>query len=518
MPAGTIQPSKTIAMPGLIPRSTKSSMLGFVPGKQRRDLGYIKQTSQFRGFLWNGGKTDLLFTSLGALDADGIEVDTVAIPSTVKTGTLVEMVFSVTLDGPIDVLAVFDFNSTGEDPILTITATRAPVISGAIANIFFPHNWDQGFNEFLRWKTDVLIAHDRTEQRIKLRSRPRREWSLHYFESGAPRRLLENYLAGKTMRYYLVPVWYDARPIPTALPVGGDSIAIRTKEFEFHLDRPVAVFDGWDNYEIKTIKTMSDDLITFNEPCIKEWPTGSLVAPLRYCRIIDSKRVNRFTADAASYEVTAEALGETLPELRTTPELYETYPVCPFPAGWRDNANDLIGNKWVRLDNDTGVVQFDIQSDEPVFQRAAYFLVSGRAEILEFSKFLAEQSGRLAPFWLTSDAREFELAFPVLAGDTSFTIHNIDYARSLAGSRARSYVEFAKKDGALIRRKIVGVTTLAGDLEKLDVDLAFSEGFADDDLDQIAWNELVRFNADDIELNWFTDETVETTIPVVALP
>lgn len=390
--------------------------------------------------------------------------------------------------------------------------------SGSLANFFFPHDWSQGFSEFLRWKTDVIVSHDRTEQRIKLRSRPRREWSLRYFESGRGRRLLENQLAGRVVRSYLIPVWYDARPLPSPLAVGGNTVAIRTKEYDYHASRPVAIFDAWDNYEIKTISILSDEQLVFNEPFARAWSAGSQIAPLRYCRIIDSKRINRFTADAAAYEITALPLGETLPELRVSPELYETYPICPFPAGWRENADDLLSNKWVLLDNDTGVVEFDVQAEEPVFQRAAHFLVSGRENTLEFMKFLYEQSGRLAPFWLASDGREFALAYPVQAEDTSLTIHAIDYARSLYGSLARTYVELSKKDGTIIRRRIVGVTPLAGELERLHVDLAFPSGFGDEDLDQIAWLELVRFSTDDIELNWFTDETVETTIPVVALP
>ena len=516
MALGKIAQTYSVPLSGLAVRTTDARAQGFVPWiAMRRELGYLRRERKFRVFLYSG--QDYTLGAIIPTDADGISQD-LTTPASLTGGTSKSLIFTVTLEGPLEFLAFFDFISTGLDSTLTITGTRAPTISGAIANMFFPHNWEQGFNEFLRWKTDVLIAHDRTEQRIKLRSRPRREWSLSYFETGIPRRKLENYLAARLTRYYLVPVWYDARPIPTALTVGDDAVVIRTKEFDYHLDRPVALFDAWNNYEILTINTMADDQLTFVEPLTKDWPAGAMIAPLRYCRIIESKRVNRFTADAAAYEVTAETIGETLPELRIAPELYETYPVCPFPAGWRDNANDLISNKWVRLDNDTGVVQFDIQAEEPVFQRAAQFLINGRVDILEFHKFLAEQSGRLHPFWLTSDAREFSLALPVVADDTSITIHSIDYASTLDGSTARSYIELILKNGTVLRRQIVGVTSLPGDLEQLDVDTAFTAGFSESDLDQAAWNELVRFNSDDLELKWFTDEALEATIPVVSLP
>ncbi|MDD2469254.1 MAG: hypothetical protein PHI97_35290, partial [Desulfobulbus sp.] len=88
-------------------------------------------------------------------------------------------------------------------------------------------------------------------------------------------------------------------------------------------------------------------------------------------------------------------------------------------------------NKWVALDNDTGLIEYDIQSDEPVLSRSAQFLIVGRDRINTLLAFLKLRAGRLTSFWLAANDRGFELSEPAAADTNLLTISSIDYEYAL---------------------------------------------------------------------------------------
>jgi len=175
-------------------------------------------------------------------------------------------------------------------------------------------------------------------------------------------------------------------------------------------------------------------------------------------------------------------------------------------------------NKWVRLDNDTGLIEYDIQSIEPVLRREAKFLRIGRPAIDRMLRFLFYCSGRLAPFWIAANDRGFELVIPTAAGTSTLIIEPIDYEYALSGSAARTHVELSTTDGIAIRRMITGVETLPSGLEQLTLDSPLPVDISKATLNRCAWLELCRLDSDAIDLHWVSGDCVELTLPLVVLP
>lgn len=522
MSAGTINTITLVPLAGLSARATNSSGQVFlVPTDTHRvrDVGYVTRDRQIRVMLWNGSPSDAVLTAIATngAPADGIEWS--ATPPDLVSANVARCVdITIILDGPLEYEALLTFLSAcAFSPTLTIVGTRAPHLSSNVGYLMAGHNWEDGLDESLVWKTDVLIAHDRTEQRIQLRTVPRRAWDYRYLLSGAARRKFETWLSLRKTRYLFSPVWRDEAKTTAPLLAGQSTVAVDTRYLEFTVGRWLAVYDAWNHLEIRTVTGIGVDYVSVDAPFMEDWPTGTTVAPCRYGVCLEQRRVTRFTEEVGDYRLRFEALNESGMPAMDSPELYRSVPLCPAIPSWVD-PEESWDNKWVRLDNDTGLIEYDIQSIEPVLRREAKFLLIGRPAIDRMLRFLFYCSGRLAPFWIAANDRGFELAVPAAAGETAIAIIPIDYEYSLSGCAARTHIELITTSGLVVRRMITGVETMPDGLEQLTLDSGLPVDLSKATLNRCAWLERCRLDSDAIDLHWVTADCVELTLPLVVLP
>jgi len=519
MAVGSILSLQPFALPGLSAKATNHAAQCFIIDETaRRDVGYVTTEKRLSIWLWNGSDGDVTLTGINPnAAAEGITWDATP-PDLLIRATSQRVNITVTLDGPLEYEALLTFLSTcAFDPTLTIIGTRAPHLSGDVGYLLMPHNWENGLDELLAWKTDVLIAHDRTEQRIQLRTLPRRAWNFRYLLSGAARRKFETWIGLRKTRYLFSPVWRDEGRTTAPITAGEATVQVATAYLDFAVGRWLAVYDAWNHFEIRTVTGIGPGYVAVDAPFAEDWPAGTSVAPCRYGVCLEQRQVTRFTEEVGDYRIRFEAVNESAMPAMASPELYRSLPLCPAVPSWVD-PEESWDNKWVRLDNDTGLIEYDIQSIEPVLRREAKFLLIGRPAIDRMLRFLFYCAGRLAPFWIAANDRGFELAIPAAAGTSTLIIEPIDYEYALSGSAARTHIELITTDGTVIRRMITGVETLPSGLEQLTLDAALPVNISAPNLNRCAWLELCRLDSDAIDLHWVTADCVELTLPLVVLP
>lgn len=504
-------------------RNTNMSAQGFILGLPLlHDVGYVTNHVYVPIFLWNGLEYSVAISAVSGDDgAEGIFWDLVA-PMVLKAMQSVKVVIDVTVDGPLVFTGLISFVTVDGTIVLTITGTRAPHLSGDVGYLMFTHNWENGLDETLEWKTDVLVAFDKTEQRIKLRSLPRRSWDCKFLISGDKRRKLETWMGMRKVRYFCLPVFRDSILLLSNIVTGSSIIVIAAPTDNTVVGGYVAVWTTWDNMEIRKITGVGQDYLAVDTPFLSDWNAGEAqLAPVRYCFSLEQRRVSRFTEDVGDYSMTLVAdvaLDKWNPDPLNSIVLdtWQSTLVCPAAASW-DGGEEGYDNKWVRLDNETGVLEFDIQSEEPVLTRDLHFVLIGRDKIDLFLVFLEELAGRLTPFFVSSNDRGFELSAEAASGSNFIVISSIDYEYSLKDSAFRSYIEMIKTDGTVIRRKITGVETLENGDEKLILNEALTTALTAQSLNRCAWLEKVRLDSDAITLHWIGGDCLEITMPVVVL-
>ena len=498
-----------------INRAAQQFVLGLPP---QRDVGYVTRDVYVPLYLWNGSASDTVLTSItGDEGAVGITWDKVP-PVSLVTMQSVRVVITVAADGPLAFTGLLTFVSACATIVLTLIGTRAPQLTGDIGMLLFPHNWEEGFDETLQWKTDVMIAHDRTEQRVRLRSLPRRFFDLRLLVSGRARRKLETWLGMRKTRYFFAPIWRDLDRLKTALAAGATMIPIDETTDNFVDGTQVALWTSWEQVEVRTILGHGADFLAVDPPLSADWPEGAFIAPARYLLSLETRQVNRFLPDVGDYRMRVMAHNDGWsPIVPATPTTYRSLPVCPTSPNWSDQEESL-DNKWVSLDNETGLIEFDVQSEEPVRSREASFLLIGRDDINVFLAFLAERAGRLAPFWIPATDRGFELASGASAGESTIVIAPIDYDYALDDCPARLHIELRTINGTVMRRMVTGVATLPNGDESLTLDSSLDVDISAANLARCAWLELVRLDSDEVKLHWVTPECLEITLALVVLP
>lgn len=483
-----------------------------------QQTGYVTKDRYFSVMLWNGTKSPSTLTALSfGGDSEGISAS-VTPPKVIEAGGSLRINITVSLDGPLQFEALLAFiSSCAANQDLTIIGTRKPHLASNVGYLFFPHNWEDGLDESLAWKTDVLIAHDRTEQRVQLRTRPRRTLELRLVVAGAGRRKLETWLGMRKTRSLFAPVWRDVGRTTAEIPSDSSTVPVDTAYMDYSVDRWIAVFDAWDNFEIRTVTGIGPGYVAVDAPFALRWPEGSRVAPCRYGLALQQRRISRFTEEVGDYQMSFEALDESLMPAMATPELYRDVMVCPFTPSW-ESPEESLDNKWVRLDNETGIVEFDLQSIEPVLAREISFLITGRERIDTMLRFLFACRGRLAPFWLPANDRGFELAVPAAEGASTLTIQNIAYEYALSGSAARSHIELITTEGLVIRRMITDMATLPSGEEQLTLHTGLPVAVSPSSLNRCAWLELVRLDSDEVHLHWIAWDCLRVSLPIMVLP
>lgn len=241
-----------------------------------------------------------------------------------------------------------------------------------------------------------------------------------------------------------------------------------------------------------------------------------MIAPCRFGLAADQRTGSRFTEDVAEWPLTFSPLFDPSFPAWAPTDLYQSIPVCPFSPSW-ESPEPSLANQWTKLDRDVGLIEYTIDAVEPIRARSAKWVVIGRDRIDTFLRFLHYASGRLKSFWLADDARGLEIVGTAAAGSHTIIINGINYVGDLSGSAARKDIELVLTDGTIIRRRITA-STVYTDTEGLSIDTALPVSVSAAKCNRAAWMELVRFDADEITINWSAPDCLECTIPIMVLP
>lgn len=456
--------------------------------------------------VWNARFADNELEDLDAANADGMTLVGPADPPTTFK-PLESRLYSLTvgLDGPPVADALYTFTFTLDTATLRVLSTRV------VAWPWMP-DWSTPVLERIEWATDVIQAHDGSEQRSALRLGPRKSYEFEAWFTGRDRRTAEASIYGWGAQVWALPIWPDGLDLAAPLPAGSTTIAIDTTGRDYVADGLAILTTDARHYETVEVLSATSSLVTFKRATLQDWPAGARIYPARAARLQDRAQLPRWDFDVSRMRVLFSVDEPVDYPAATGGTTYRGYPVLDRRPDWSPGLDLEMLRKLATLDPITGPVVVDDEADMPMLLQRCGFTLTSHAESDAFRRTLYRMRGRQVGAWVPTWQRDLVIVAPFLAAAVQIDIEHCAYTRQIAQGRGRRDIRIEMRDGAVFHRRIVSSEETSEDVERIAVDSALGRDVAPDDVLAVHFMMFARHESDAVELSHWTGDVCETVI------
>ena len=467
------------------------------------NVGNLVSEQQFAIEVWNGFFNSRQLQNIQVQNGGGISLVGAVPPATWAALETKTYQLTVTTDGPPDINAIFrfDWDGTADDANLTVLGSRI---------VALPYIFEAPAKEVLEWKTDVLTTNDGSEQRVRLRKKPRQSFNVTYPIPYREMARAENLVYGWLTRRWAVALWSEAQQVGTLL-AGTTVINIDTTASDYRDGALVMIWESNRKSATADVGIVSAGTLTLNRP-LAETFNNPWIVPVRLGRIVGN--VSRATSGYnGSLEMTYEFSDNIDLDPPAAPTQFLGYDVY-FDEALK-NGEALTDSLQARVD----VVDYGTAAGASFYSPWTYtrigrpykFLLQGLQDIWNFRKFLHRRAGRLRPFWVPTFENNMRVA---QTGELtqSIEVYADDY-REFAPER--THIGILLDDGTWLLRTINAATASGTDTAVIGLDAPININA--NRIRQISFLGLKRLDADRVELQWNSNRVLECTVRMMEI-
>lgn len=468
------------------------------------DVGNLLSTQVRPIEVWNAFMSPQLLSGITPANDSGITLtpETPGLPDTF--GIFESRIFNaaVTTSGSPVIDAHYAFAFPTQTPVLYISGRRVVVFA-------FKPDWQDGITERLEWLTDVIVSRDGHEQRIALREIPRRFLEYGIVASRNEYGRLDVLLASWQSRVYAIPVWPDQGFLAADALAGDMALSLDTTSRDYHAGGLAVLIHDADNFESVEIASLTDSSLTLARPLMGSWPARTRIAPAHLARLGSSQEVTIFRNFLAQAPLKWEIMDNANVPAVDSAQNFQGIPFYVMNNNWINNLVVDYERIQERLDWDTGVVTVNDPAGCP-FPVRKMKMTGSRADAWTFRAWLHARQGRLASFY--SPTRDsLELIEPIAAADTSIAVRAHEEALYVDGLTGHTDLALQFADWTWSIRRVVGMSSNAV-ATTIAVDAAWGFDARISDIRRVCWLELVRLDADAVEIYWHHENLAEAAI------
>lgn len=357
---------------------------------------------------------------------------------------------------------------------------------------FLP-NYRRDFIERWEWKTNILQAYKGVEQRIALRTRPRRSFEYEVFARGNDRSALENYLWAGQARHFAVPCWNQRVTVtPATVPVGA---YVPINPSNFVVGGYAVGFLSPTQHESHLITGISAQGITLDTS--PNWQAWTTVCPLLLGNLGPTQAATRVTGDFSYAVMSFDMVPMYAPYEDVIPSYpsYKGFYVMEDTLDWSSGSDTSFEYATQTFDTQLASQLIVVTSETPqTIQKGKWFL-KDKAHIDNFIHFCHAMQGRCQQFWMPTGTCDM---YPLSVSRNLLAIQDSGYTRFLVDTSSRCYIRIQAKSGVVYYRKIVNAEMQSDTVEVLVLDTAVP--LTAKDILMISFLNLARFDNDRVEL------------------
>lgn len=365
--------------------------------------------------------------------------------------------------------------------------------------------YEAPMQEFIEFATDVISSTSGNEQRVSLRKEPREGMRVTYRLDGDDRRRFQVILMDWQHNPFGVPLWHELVKLTATSAVSATQWQVSgAADVDFRVGALAILFTDPFTFEVATIASVTDTLITVTAQNTNSYPAGTAVMPVRIARIVKFPSGSRHTTILEDFGVTYEWLDN----VTGTP--------ASSSADWNsntfnsrillDDCNVITGStmqeSFVRsisiIDNETGVVAQRSGWDKNKHTFFKGFVAHTRAELKDLKALLRHLRGRQKSFYMPNVQDDLIAGAALISSSQILDIENILYVRHVKNRGPKKVIRISFTDNPTIIRTITSSAAHPSDseLERLTIDTGWDNAQPLNTIIRIEFLELVRMDAD----------------------
>lgn len=477
------------------------------------DVGNLISTQQRQFEVWNAhfeSKTLSAINKSGTYA--GLALSNAPLPPA-SYGPLQSYVYTLTanVSGDPVIDAIFEFAFGSEHVPLRITGRRVVIW------VIRP-DWSNGITERLEWLTDVLIANNGNEQRVRLRKNARRTLEMAWLAQGQRAMIADTLLTGWGSRKYCVPVWMERDRATAPISAGATSITVTDASLkDYMVGGYVVLWADETLAEAIEIAAIAGNTLTLKTPVANSYPAGTSICPAMFGRIDGDVQVRHVRSDALAGMV--RFLDEAATDRQATEigQTWQGYAVLDERPDYSEDQTSTWSRTVEVLDSLTGIMMVDDTTGYPVIRRTYAWVLNGRQAIDRWKKWAAARAGRLNALWLPSFMDDIEIVQDIQPSDTSITVRSGLNAHYGIGMPNRMAIRIETTGGQVFHRRITSMSETAGGDDQLVMDSSLGVLVQVSSIRRAMWVSLVRLESDAVEIHYETDSIarIQATFRIV---
>lgn len=364
------------------------------------------------------------------------------------------------------------------------------------------------FRETLAWLTDVIPAYDGSEDLLRLRSKPRQQFSFKFSAHPKHSKEIYNTVYGGQIRRWGIPVWPQAR-FAGSVSETQTVLNVNTQFSDYRVGDAVLILGSCDIWHVGFIAELTTATITLTEGlpfAIK----GAYCVPIRTGRLVTSgqKETSGYGSSwSLGFEVDDNLLWEP-----AAPTQFYSEDIYLQPALLEgDSLSENIFTERETFDFDLGVVKAFSPWQNSRTSRSYRVITQTDAEAWALRGWLHRRAGQYRKFWQPSFENDIRL---VSSGSIISTIEvQADNRNPWAMNRMN--IAVGLRNGSWLPRRIL--TDIAATATTRQFTLDSPLNIDADDVIAISYLGLKRLEGDAIDLTWQGNGVVEMSVPVLEL-
>lgn len=381
--------------------------------------------------------------------------------------------------------------------------------------------------EKIEFLTQIHSAWDGTEQRVGLRAKPRRYISYEYIGVDSRQsQYLRALTCSSQTQLVQFPLWHANKQLSKPIYKGQSIIPLQTEDMWNYRDCEGVML--WTNDEIGgehlLVKNVSaDGVVHLAKQASHDWQTGTtMVIPVFWGILQQEDKYENLTSEHTNMIVNVEFINRGLTvelpeainqhnyswlsftESKNASHEYMGYELFLMPPTWHEDLAMNYSRNANRLDNQTGIIRYDLKSNETTEARSLSYNAISKAEVHFLQRFFYRSMGQLKAFYAPTWVGDIELVADVLSGNVLITKFD-QYWKYYEKSKRRKNLIVFFHDGTMEIIKIAGFslddTRTFG---KIYLDMPIKRAMLKNQIRMISFLCLYRLNSDTLTTDYET--------------